>query len=71
MKQLYHLENVLGVHWRDATSKVSKLSEPLAALLDRMLEPDVDKRASLEDVMSSDWVSSPLPAKLQVIDDQI
>jgi hypothetical protein len=66
MRKLYTLENVEGVHWRDATSKAAKLSEPLAALLDTMLEPDTAKRASLEDVCASQWVNLPLPHKLQV-----
>jgi hypothetical protein len=66
MRKLYTLENVEGVHWRDATSKAAKLSEPLAALLDTMLEPDTAKRASLEDVCASPWVNLPLPHKLQV-----
>ncbi|WIA11167.1 hypothetical protein OEZ85_011300 [Tetradesmus obliquus] len=65
MRKLYTLENVEGVHWRDATSKAARLSEPLAALLDTMLEPDTLKRASLEDVCSSQWVNLPLPPKLQ------
>jgi hypothetical protein len=66
MRKLYTLENVEGVHWRDATYKAAKLSEPLAALLDTMLEPDTAKRASLEDVCASPWVNMALPPKLQV-----
>jgi hypothetical protein len=66
MRKLYTLENVEGVHWRDATYKAAKLSEPLAALLDTMLEPDTAKRASLEDVCASQWVNMVLPTKLQV-----
>jgi hypothetical protein len=66
MRKLYTLENVEGVHWRDATYKAAKLSEPLAALLDTMLEPDTAKRASLEDVCASQWVNMVLPPKLQV-----
>jgi hypothetical protein len=66
MRKLYTLENVEGVHWRDATYKAAKLSEPLAALLDTMLEPDTANRASLEDVCASQWVNMVLPPKLQV-----
>eukprot|EP00879_Flechtneria_rotunda_P014356 GHRR01014996.1.p1 GENE.GHRR01014996.1~~GHRR01014996.1.p1 ORF type:complete len:334 (+),score=99.83 GHRR01014996.1:698-1699(+) len=66
MRQLWQLENVEGIHWRDATSKASKLSEPLAALLDTMLEPDVNKRANVDEVAASKWVNLPLPVKLQV-----
>lgn len=66
MRKLYTLERVEGVHWRDATSKAAKLSAPLAALLDSMLEPDVTNRAALQDVQRSQWFHLPLPPKLQV-----
>lgn len=66
MRQLYHLEMEQRVSWQDATNRASKLSAPLAALLDWMLEPDVTKRATLDDVVNSEWVNLPLPASLQV-----
>ncbi|KAF8068177.1 CIPK28 [Scenedesmus sp. PABB004] len=66
MREQYRLEALQGVHWRDATSRAAKLSEPLAALLDTMLEPDVRKRASLQQVAASEWVNLPLPPNLQV-----
>jgi len=47
-------------------NQVTKLSQPLSALLDTMLEPNVDKRATLDQVMASEWVNMPLPPKLQV-----
>lgn len=66
MKALYDLAVGHRVSWRDATPKAETLSEPLAALLDRMLEPDPLKRATLQQVAESQWANLPLPRKLEV-----
>ncbi len=50
MRRLWRIEGVEGVKWREATSKVDRLSEPLKDLLDRMLEADEGKRPRLDQV---------------------
>jgi len=66
MKALYDLAVGHRVSWRDATPKADTLSEPLAALLDSMLEPDPLKRATLQQVADSQWANLPMPRKLEV-----
>lgn len=44
MRRLWHMEGVEGVKWREATSRSSRLSEPLKDLLDKMLEQEDGKR---------------------------
>lgn len=66
MKRLYRMAVEKKVSWRKATPGADKLPASLSALLDTMLEPDPSKRATLQQVLDSEWVNEPLPPKLQV-----
>lgn len=70
MKALYDTAVVHKVSWRTATSRANTLSPQLAAMLDGMLEPNPDKRYTLQQVAECEWLRLPLPPKLQVRDGQ-
>jgi hypothetical protein len=66
MRRLYKAAVQQRVSWRDATPGADILSEPLLLLLDGMLQPRPELRATLQQVLASEWVNQPLPPKLQV-----
>jgi hypothetical protein len=66
MKRLYRVAVVKGVPWRDATPGSARLSPAALQLLDGMLAADPGRRASLQQVLDSEWVNQDLPPKLQV-----
>jgi serine/threonine protein kinase len=66
MKALYDTAVMHKTSWRAATPKADTLSPQLAALLDRMLEPNPVKRFSMQQVAASEWLHMGLPPKLQV-----
>lgn len=65
MRRLYKAAVQQRVSWRDATPGADILSEPLLLLLDGMLQPRPELRATLQQVLASEWVNQPLPPKLQ------